>query len=86
MKKRIMALVLAVCAAGLMLCGCRDTGSGLTKVRLNEVAHSIFYAPMYVAIEDGYFEEEDYIVEWPKGSTSWMDLWACGEESLELVE
>ena len=29
-----------------------------TTVRLNEVAHSIFYAPMYVAIENGYFEEE----------------------------
>lgn len=28
------------------------------KVVLNEVAHSIFYAPMYVAIEEGYFEEE----------------------------
>ena len=30
----------------------------LTKVTLNEVAHSIFYAPQYVAIENGYFEEE----------------------------
>ena len=30
----------------------------LTAVTLNEVAHSIFYAPMYVAIEEGYFEEE----------------------------
>lgn len=28
-----------------------------TKVILNEVAHSIFYAPMYVAIEEGYFDE-----------------------------
>lgn len=28
------------------------------KVTLNEVAHSIFYAPQYVAIENGYFEEE----------------------------
>jgi len=29
-----------------------------TKVVLNEVAHSIFYAPMYVAIEEGYFADE----------------------------
>ena len=29
-----------------------------TKVILNEVAHSIFYAPMYAAIENGYFEDE----------------------------
>ncbi len=30
----------------------------LTTVTLNEVAHSVFYAPMYVAIEEGYFAEE----------------------------
>lgn len=30
----------------------------LKNVTLNEVAHSIFYAPMYVAVENGYFEEE----------------------------
>lgn len=30
----------------------------LTKITLNEVAHSIFYAPMYAAIENGYFEQE----------------------------
>ena len=30
----------------------------MKKVTLNEVAHSIFYAPQYAAIELGYFEEE----------------------------
>ncbi len=30
----------------------------LTKITLNEVAHSIFYAPMYAAIENGYFKQE----------------------------
>ena len=34
-----------------------------TKVVLNEVAHSIFYAPMYVAIEEGYFDEEGVDLE-----------------------
>lgn len=34
-----------------------------TKVVLNEVAHSIFYAPMYVAIEEGYFDEEGIELE-----------------------
>ena len=33
-----------------------------TSVTLNEVAHSIFYAPMYVAIEEGYFEEEGIVL------------------------
>jgi NitT/TauT family transport system substrate-binding protein len=27
-------------------------------VRVNEVTHSVFYAPLYVAINEGFFEEE----------------------------
>ena len=34
-----------------------------TDVILNEVAHSIFYAPMYVAFEEGYFTDEGLNVE-----------------------
>ena len=37
--------------------------SETVKITLNEVAHSIFYAPMYVAIEEGYFEEEGIDLE-----------------------
>ena len=43
--------------ASLSACG-KTTETKDTKVVLNEVAHSIFYAPMYVAIEEGYFAEE----------------------------
>lgn len=35
----------------------------LQKVTLNEVAHSIFYAPQYAAIEEGYFAEEGLDLE-----------------------
>lgn len=35
----------------------------LEKITLNEVAHSIFYAPMYAAIENGYFEQEGIDLE-----------------------
>ena len=38
--------------------GCAKTTATGTKVTLNEVAHSVFYAPMYVAIEKGYFTKE----------------------------
>ena len=59
MKK---ALSLLLIAAGLatILTGCQntDTSDDLTPVTLNEVAHSIFYAPQYAAIELGYFTEE----------------------------
>jgi len=40
-----------------------SAGKELTHVVLNEVAHSIFYSPMYVAIENGYFEEEGIDIE-----------------------
>ena len=35
-----------------------DTQKEMMDVTLNEVAHSIFYAPMYVAVEEGYFADE----------------------------
>lgn len=57
MKRKFTALFLAI-----LMCLCcvpvfAETEE-LTKVTLNEVAHSIFYAPQYVAIEEGYFENE----------------------------
>lgn len=66
-KKTIGFGLCIILIAGMAM-GCKqsknssaDSGSssaGLTKVTLNEVAHSIFYAPMYIAIEEGYFKEE----------------------------
>ena len=62
MKKRLsvlLALTLTVSILCTGLAGCGKSGTqekNLTKVTLNEVAHSIFYAPQYVAIEEGYFE------------------------------
>ena len=40
-----------------------DNSKELEHVRLAEVAHSIFYAPMYVAIEEGYFEDVGIDIE-----------------------
>ena len=39
-------------------CGKQKTDDTITPVTLSEVAHSIFYAPQYVAIEKGYFKDE----------------------------
>ncbi|MCX7883616.1 MAG: ABC transporter substrate-binding protein [Caloramator sp.] len=39
----------------------------LTKVRLNEVVRSVFYAPMYVAINKGFFKEEGLEIELSTG-------------------
>jgi len=62
--KKILSLTLAVILAlsSLTACGASEN-SNLTKVTLSEVAHSIFYAPMYVAIEEGYFKDEGIDLE-----------------------
>lgn len=62
-KKRIalaVAVVLAVTALPMTVFASKKDKEEekLSKVTLNEVAHSVFYAPQYVAIEKGYFAEE----------------------------
>lgn len=60
--KKIIIPLLAGALTAAALTGCSKTPggttSGNTPLVLNEVAHSIFYAPQYAAIELGYFEEE----------------------------
>ncbi|VUX40183.1 NMT1/THI5 like protein [Blautia luti] len=62
-KKRIalaVAVVLTVTALPMTVFASKKDKEEekLSKVTLNEVAHSVFYAPQYVAIEKGYFEEK----------------------------
>ena len=62
MKKRIVSLTTAILLAfsAIPVSSAADEaneGSSTTEITLNEVAHSIFYAPQYAAIELGYFKE-----------------------------
>lgn len=92
MKKRMIVSLLAVCLLALSLAGCTKKqksadGSGLTEVTLNEVAHSIFYAPMYVAIEEGYFAEEgiDLTVVTGFGADKTMTAVLTGEADIGFM-
>lgn len=42
----------------LGLTGCNQSETSVESVRVAEVTRSIFYAPLYVAIEKGFFNEE----------------------------
>lgn len=70
--KKLVAMLLVMSFTILQLCGCTGSNSTkekeLVKVTLNEVAHSIFYAPQYVAIEKGYFKEEGIEIELVNGA------------------
>lgn len=65
-RKYIFSLLIAVILGiSLILCGCskESTPQQLTKIRLSEVTHSLFYAPQYVALSIGFFEEEGLEIE-----------------------
>ena len=53
-----LAILLSVFALPVSASSAEKKNGEPVKVTLNEVAHSIFYAPQYVAVEEGYFEEE----------------------------
>lgn len=69
MKRKIFAAALSLLLVSGMMASSvlaeekTESKKELTKVTLNEVAHSIFYAPQYSAIELGYFEEEGIDLE-----------------------
>ncbi len=49
----VLVLILLI---SIVFTGCSD--KTLTKVRVAEVTHSVFYAPQYVSIAEGFFKEE----------------------------
>jgi NitT/TauT family transport system substrate-binding protein len=61
-RKGIVFFLSLVLVLILALTGCNASKQS-SKVRLWEVTHSIFYAPQYVAIYEGYFEEEGIEIE-----------------------
>lgn len=67
MKKVLPFLLVFLLGLSLILAGCGSSGDQLTTVRLSEVTHSIFYAPQYVALTQGFFEEEGLKIELSNG-------------------
>lgn len=37
----------------------KEKNDNMNSIKIAEVTHSVFYAPLYVAIEEGYFNEEN---------------------------
>lgn len=58
----IAITIIAISVATITIINGKEKNN-LTKIKLAEVTHSIFYAPQYVAISEGYFEDEGLEIE-----------------------
>ena len=86
MKKifTILLATLCVCFSVIGFVGCKkDPG----KVRLTETTHSVFYAPLYAAINLGYMEEENITIELTNsgGSDAGMAALLSGNADIALL-
>lgn len=84
--KRTIALVLLAALLCASFAGCSKE-QGLRKVQLNEVTRSVFYAPQYLAVALGYFEEEGLEVEITTGggSDKTMTALLAGQADIGLM-
>lgn len=94
--KKLSAIALSACFVLLPFsaCGSKDE-SGPKKLRINEVTHSIFYAPLYLADSLGYFEDENLKIELTNGGgadnvmaavlSGDSDIGFCGPEAALYV-
>ena len=60
-------LISSVMAVSMIGCINTKTDGGKVTVRLNEVTRSVFYAPMYVAMSEGFFDENGIEIDLQTG-------------------
>lgn len=100
MKKHKFGLIALVCSFVFLITifsGCSSSKSekSLKKVKLNEVARSVFYAPMYAAINRGMFREQGLDIELATGQgadktmqtvlSKNADIGFCGPEQVIYI-
>ncbi|MBR5270503.1 MAG: ABC transporter substrate-binding protein, partial [Anaerotignum sp.] len=85
--KKLICLILtgALCFPVLTGCNTQTEETSLTPVRLNEVVHSVFYAPQYVAQELGFFEEEGLDVTVSVGNGADKSMTALLSDSADIA-
>ena len=85
MKKifTIFCAIILCLASSLCFVGCNDKNSG--KIRINEVTHSVFYAPLYVAINLGYMSDFGIDIELINGGGSDASMTALLSGSADIA-
>ena len=92
----IAILLIILCIAGLILTRpTKENNTELQTIQLNEVTRSVFYAPQYIAISNGFFEDEGLKLEITTGQgadkvmtailAGQSDIGLCGSEAAIYV-
>lgn len=86
-KKKFTPILCILLLLPYVATGCIGNTNDSEKLVLNEVAHSVFYAPLYVAMEEGYFQEEGLNIELicGFGADKTMTAILSGEADLGLL-
>lgn len=77
----LMCMMLVTTSVMAVGCGKKD----YNKIELNEVTHSIFYAPLYVAINQGFFSDEGLTVNLTNGGGSDTSMTALLSGSADII-
>ncbi len=86
MKRLIRFLLLTITMLSVVCFGaCAKDTEKSTVIKVNEVTHSIFYAPFYVAIEGGFFEDEGLTIELTNGGGSDASMTALLSNSCDVA-
>lgn len=86
MKGKFLALLLVMTTIATVFVGCgKEKNEELETVRLNEVVHSIFYVPQYVAMEKGFFEEEGIKIELSVGQGADKSMTALISDNADIA-
>ena len=83
--KKIILLILSISIFLLPISGCKKTNDDLTVVKVNEVTDSFFYAPFYLAIEKGFFEEQGLKIELTNGGGSDVSMTALLSKGADII-
>ncbi len=93
--KKIFSIILGMLLILFPFVACDKDDDGLKTVKVNEVTHSIFYAPMYLADSMGFFKDEGIKIELTNGGgadkvmsavlSGDADIGFCGPEAALYV-
>ena len=81
--KRILLFFITLTLFLFPLSGCKKSDDGV--LRINEVTDSFFYAPFYIAIEKGFFEEEGLTIELTNGGGSDVSMTALLSGGADII-